>query len=582
MREDLIFSYERENRAVVDDHVSGQGCSVYMDRTRLADAAAMMLEAGYALDDITLLDVSEGIQGQYRFTHWDKQDRVTIRTIAPHDEACFPSIAGVYPGADWHERENMDFYPVNYEDHPNPTPLLLPDDMAEEHPLEKREKDRVSYFDIVPGQKFIECDSDHMLCSCALNLHSAKKDEFPLRCIPELRFKQPDMPANMRLEVEDGDFYSKHFETTYSDDRLVLNMGPQHPSTHGVLRVVLELDGEYVIRAEPVLGYIHRMHEKMGEVKTFHQYLPNMGRVDYLHALAWNHAYCLAVEKLADIEVPRRAELIRVITNELNRLSSHLLWWGAYLLDLGAFTPIMYAFEDRERIMDLLQVITGSRLTYCYFVFGGVTCDVPGDFAERTRSIVHTLRDRLPMFTALVTENLILRKRVEDIGVIDPSMCRRYGATGPVLRGAGVAYDVRMNSPYSVYDELDFEIPVYDGHDAMSRYMVRMDEMAESIKIIEQALDLLDGADDGHIIKKAPNAGFTPPSGEAYAAVEGARGKIGVYVASDGGKKPYRVKLRAPGFSNLSLFAECAQGTLLADAVSILGSLDLVIPEIDR
>ncbi|WP_250645641.1 NADH-quinone oxidoreductase subunit D [Salidesulfovibrio onnuriiensis] len=386
----------------------------------------------------------------------------------------------------------------------------------------------------------------------------------------------------MRLDVEDGDYYSRHFEQTDQEDRLVLNMGPQHPSTHGVLRIVLEMDGEYVMRADPVLGYIHRMHEKMGEVKNFHQYLPNMGRVDYLHALAWNQAYCLAVEKIAEVEVPRRAELLRIITTELNRISSHLLWWGAYLLDLGAFTPIMYAFEDRERIMDLLQVLTGSRLTYCYFLFGGVMKDAPAGFADEARHVVRTLRDRLPMFTALVTDNVILRKRVEDIGHIGQDMCRRYGATGPVLRGSGVPYDVRLNSPYSLYNELDFEIPAYDGCDALSRYMVRMDEMTESIKIVEQALDQLENADDGHVAKKAPNAGFTPPEGEAYGVVEGARGKIGVYVASNGDKKPYRVKLRSPSFSNLSLFADCAQGSLLADAVSILGSLDLVIPEIDR
>lgn len=581
MRKDLLLSYEAENRAVVDDALSGQGCSVYMDRARLADAAAIMFEQGYHLEDITLLDCSEGIQGQYHFAHWEQGDRVTVRSLAPHEDACFPSISGIFSGADWHERENMDFFPVHYDEHPAPYPLLLPDDMRHEHPLLKKEKDRSSFFDIVSGQKIIECQEDHLLCGCGLHL-SSKQECAPVKCAPELRAKEPAKPSTMRLEVEDGDYYTRHFEESEEDDRLILNMGPQHPSTHGVLRVVLEMDGEYVTRAEPVLGYIHRMHEKMGEVKTFHQYLPNMGRVDYLHALAWNHAYCLAVEKIVGIEVPRRAELLRIITSELNRITSHLLWWGAYLLDLGAFTPIMYAFEDRERIMDLLQRITGSRLTYCYFRFGGVCKDTPDGFVDEAREAVRILRDRMPMFTSLVTDNVILRKRVEEIGIMDPEMCRRYGASGPVLRGSGVAQDVRLNNPYSLYSEFDFTIPVYDGQDAMSRYLVRMDEMLESIRIVEQALDMLDGADDGHLIAKSPNAGFTPPAGEAYAAVEGARGKIGVYVASNGNKKPYRVKLRSPSFSNLNLFAECAQGTLLSDAVSILGSLDLVIPEIDR
>ena len=221
----------------------------------------------------------------------------------------------------------------------------------------------------------------------------------------------------------------------------------------------MELDGEYIRRAEPVLGYIHRMHEKMGEVKTYVQYLPNMGRVDYLHALAWNWAYVGAVEKLMGIRVPPRAEYIRVITCELNRINSHLLWWGAYLLDLGAFTPIVYAFADRERIMDILQMVTGSRLTYCYFRFGGVSADLSDEFIRRTRDFVADFRKRLPMYRGLVTDNMILRGRCEEIGVLSPEMARRYGATGPVLRGSGIAYDVRRAEPYSVYDRLDFEVP---------------------------------------------------------------------------------------------------------------------------
>jgi NADH-quinone oxidoreductase subunit D len=378
-----------------------------------------------------------------------------------------------------------------------------------------------------------------------------------------------------------GDYYSNRFAPHISEegDTLVLNMGPQHPATHGVLRVVVELDGEYIRRAEPVLGYIHRMHEKMGEVKTYVQYLPNMGRVDYLHALAWNWAYVGAVEKLMGIRVPPRAEYIRVITCELNRISSHLLWWGAYLLDLGAFTPIVYAFADREKIMDILQIVTGSRLTYCYYRFGGVSADISDEFIRRTKEFVTDFRKRLPMYRDLVTENMILRGRCEEIGVLSQEMARRYGATGPVVRGSGVAYDVRRAEPYSVYDKLSFDIPTGKNGDAMDRYEVRMAEMAQCLEIIEQALK---GLPKGDFISPGLPERILPPKGEVYFAVEGARGKIGVYLLSDGGPKPYRVKLRAPGFSNLSLFAELAQGTLLADAVSILGSLDLVIPEIDR
>lgn len=375
-----------------------------------------------------------------------------------------------------------------------------------------------------------------------------------------------------------GDQSSVRFEPGPTEDKLILSMGPQHPSTHGVLRIMLELDGEYILRAEPILGYIHRMHEWMAEQKTYMQFMPNMGRVDYLHAMAWNWAYAGAVERLAGIEVPQRADHIRVAVTELNRISSHLLWWGAYLLDLGAFTPIMYAFDDRERILDILQDVTGSRLTYSYFTFGGVYGDVPETFAARCLEFTKYLRTRLPMYKDLVTDNVILRGRCEGIGDLPVDVARRYGATGPVLRGSGIASDTRKAEPYGGYDRYEFRIPVYTECDAMARYMVRLDELETSCDIIDQAVSTLP---EGPFQAKVPKT-IKPPKGEACFAVEGARGKILVTVRSDGGPKPYRVKLRAPGFSNMSLFCELARGTLLADAVSILGSLDLVIPEIDR
>ncbi|MGX9364469.1 NADH-quinone oxidoreductase subunit D [Desulfoplanes sp. PS50] len=376
----------------------------------------------------------------------------------------------------------------------------------------------------------------------------------------------------------DGDFYSQNFQQGPTENSMILNLGPQHPSTHGVLRVLVELDGEYITRSEPVLGYLHRMHEKMGECKTYNQFLPNMGRVDYLHPLAWNWAYVGAVEQLMGIEVPERAEFVRVISCELNRITSHLLWWGAYVLDLGAFTPILYAFEDREMAQDLLQRITGSRLTYSSFRIGGVAYDVDDTFIQGLRAFCVRMSERVKMYKDLVTENFIFRNRCEGIGEIPVEMARRYGATGPVLRGSGVAYDIRRAEPYSIYDRFEFDIPTRDTLDAMARYHVRMDEISESLRIITQALDQLP---EGDIRAKVPKV-IKPPKGETYFAVEGARGKIGVFLVSDGTNIPYRIKLRSPTFSNLSLFSECAKGTLLADAISTLGSLDLVIPEIDR
>ncbi len=363
------------------------------------------------------------------------------------------------------------------------------------------------------------------------------------------------------------------------DETFVLNLGPQHPATHGVLRVKLTMDGEYVVKAEPVLGYIHRMHEKMAEDRTFAQFMPNTARMDYLHALAYNHGYVLTVERAAGIEVPERAEYIRVITVELNRLTSHLLWWAAFLLDLGGFSPLLYAFDDREQILDLLERVTGSRLTYCYFRFGGVYNDIDDDFITGTRNLIKRLRSRLPRFYHnLVTKNIILIKRLKDIGFVSKEQCRKYGATGPLLRGSGVQFDIRRNEPYSVYPEFDFDIPVYDEGDSMARYMVRMDEIEQSMRIIEQALDKLP---DGPIRAKVPKI-LKPAAGDYYAAVEAARGSFGCRLICNGDKSPYRLKLRSPTFSNLSLFGEVAEGMLLADALAFMGSLDLVIPEIDR
>jgi NADH-quinone oxidoreductase subunit D len=340
----------------------------------------------------------------------------------------------------------------------------------------------------------------------------------------------------------------------------------------------MTMDGEYVTRAEPIPGYIHRMHEKMGENRTWTQFLPNTGRIDYLSALHYNHAFVGAVERAARIEVPPRAEYIRVITSELNRISSHLVWWSAYLLDLGGFTPLLYAFDDREKILDLLEAITGSRLTYCYFRFGGLCNDIDDAFIQGTRAFVVQMRPRLKMYRDLVTDNIILRKRLEGIGPISAELCRKYGATGPVLRGAGIAYDVRKVEPYSVYSQLDFHIPVFPEGDSMARYRVRMAEMEQSLRIIEQALDKLPG---GPVMGKVPRV-LRLPAGDYCYAVEAARGRHMVRVVSDNKNIPYRVKLRTPSFSNLSLYEEASKGMMLPDALALLGSLDLVIPDIDR
>lgn len=362
-------------------------------------------------------------------------------------------------------------------------------------------------------------------------------------------------------------------------ETFVLNLGPQHPATHGVLHVKLTMDGEYIVHAEPVLGYIHRMHEKMGENRTWVQFMPNTSRMDYLCALSYNQGYAMAVERALGLEVPERAEYVRCITVELNRIASHLLWFGAFVLDLGGFTPLLYAFDDREHILDLLEAVTGARLTFSYHRIGGVYNDIDDDFITGTKTFIKRLRSRIPMYHDLVSGNIIMIKRLKDIGIITKEMARKYGCTGPVARGSGINFDLRKNEPYSVYPEFDFDIPVYDECDSYARYMVRMDEMEQSMRIIEQAFEKL--PEGPVMVKKTPKI-IKPAKGDYYTAVEAARGSFGIRLVSDGTNTPYRLKLRSPTFSNLSVYGEAAQGMLLPDALALMGSLDLVIPEIDR
>jgi len=357
-----------------------------------------------------------------------------------------------------------------------------------------------------------------------------------------------------------------------------LNMGPQHPSTHGVLRLFLKLDGEYIIEADPIIGYGHRGHEKMAESHLYEQFLPNASRMDYLSGLIFNHGYVAAIEKMAGIEVPPRAEYIRVICAELNRISSHLLWFGTYIMDLGGFTPFLYAFDDREIILDILDRVTGSRLTYSYCRVGGVAKDVDDEFIAATRGFIQRLRSRWEDYHNLVTKNVIFIHRTKGVGVINREIALRFGCSGPVLRAAGVVYDIRRVEPYSVYPDLQFEIPTGTAGDAFDRYMVRLQEIEQSLRIIEQALERLP---EGPIRGRAPR-NVRPPRGDSYFAVEAARGALGFYIVSDGTRYPYRLKVRAPSFGNLQVLTEMLPGTLVADTISILGSIDIVVPEIDR
>jgi NADH-quinone oxidoreductase subunit D len=371
---------------------------------------------------------------------------------------------------------------------------------------------------------------------------------------------------------------ANEFLQPITEQTFYLNMGPQHPSTHGVLRLFLKLDGEYIVEADPIIGYGHRGHEKMAESHLYEQFLPNSSRMDYLAGLIFNHGYVAAVEKMAGIEPPPRAEYIRVICAELNRISSHLLWFGTYIMDLGGFTPFLYCFDDRENILDILDRVSGSRLTYSYCRFGGVAKDLDDEFIEATRKFIDRLRSRWDDYHNLVTKNVIFIHRAKDVGVINRELALRFGCTGPILRAAGVAYDIRRAEPYSVYSEFDFEIPTGTIGDALDRYMVRLQEMEQSLRIIEQALDRLP---EGPYRAAVPHK-VRPPRGDYYFAVESARGALGYYIVSDGTSYPYRLKARVPSYGNLQVLTDVLPGTLVADTISILGSIDIVVPEVDR
>jgi len=357
-----------------------------------------------------------------------------------------------------------------------------------------------------------------------------------------------------------------------------LNLGPQHPSTHGVMHFILTLDGEVVVACDPHIGYSHRGHEKMAENRTYEQYLPNPTRMDYLSGLIFNYGYCQAVEKLCGIEVPKRAEYIRVITSELNRIASHMIGIMDFVMGLGAITPFVYGWDDREQILDLLEMVCGSRLTYSYGRFGGVRNDITQEFYDGTRRFIDRMRKRLKDYHDLITGNIIFIKRSENVGVLSKETALEYGVTGPTLRGSGVPYDVRKNEPYSAYPEFEFEIPTREEGDCLARYLVRMAELEQSLNIIEQALDRLP---PGPIRADVPRF-ITPPPGEVYFSFESARGAVGFYIVSDGSRIPYRIKVRSPSFSNVFVMSKICPGHFLADVIAIFGSIDVTVPEIDR
>lgn len=358
-----------------------------------------------------------------------------------------------------------------------------------------------------------------------------------------------------------------------------VNMGPQHPSTHGVLRLVLKMDGETIREVVPVLGYIHRGIEKMGEKSTLRQFVHLSDRLDYLSALMNNWAVSMTVEKAAGIQTNERIETIRTILAELQRIQSHQLWWGVFGMDLGAFTPFLYGFRDREHITEILEQTAGGRLTMNYIQPGGLMFDLHPDFVPKVKEFIAYFRPKLDEYEKLLSGNIIALQRLRDIGVLSAADALAHGATGPVLRGSGVALDLRKTAPYGAYAKADFEVAVGSVGDTWDRYWVRLEEMRQSMRIVEQ---LIDDIPDGKTMLLKPAAKIKIPAGTHYGQLETARGILGVLLVSDGGEYPRRIHLRTPCYNNLWSVTKAAPGGRLADLVAILSSLDLVIPDIDR
>jgi NADH-quinone oxidoreductase subunit D len=367
-------------------------------------------------------------------------------------------------------------------------------------------------------------------------------------------------------------------QTLFDVQEMELNFGPQHPSTHGVLRLVLKVDGERIIEVKPDIGYLHRGTEKLFETETYPMGIPHTDRLDYIAAATNNHAFCLTVEKLLGVEVPRRGQLIRVILDELQRLSSHLVWLGTSGLDLGAVTPFWYAFREREQILDFFEEYCGARLTLNCMRIGGLPFDLPAGWAERLSEFLDDLPSRIDDYEQLLTDNRIWKNRTVGVGVISAEQCVEWGLTGPILRGSGVEWDLRRAQPYECYDELDFVVPTRSNGDTYDRYVVRVQEMRQSAKILRQCLERLEA---GEVRGKVPRV-IKPPAEEIYASIEAPKGELGFYCVSNGTNRPYRMHCRPPSFINLQVLPLLAKGHFISDLVALIGTIDIVLGEVDR
>jgi NADH-quinone oxidoreductase subunit C/D len=497
---------------------------------------------------------------------------LSFKVQLPREEPVVASLVPVYPGAEFQEREAWDLLGIRFSGHPDLRRILMWEGF-DGHPL--RKDWREGYFED-DGKPFKSRWPEGHFQRPEKRNPFGRNVDYPAGFDPEKWIAQPETALYSGLEKMERDE-----DTGIDTEQIIINLGPQHPSTHGVFRMAVKLDGETIVGLKPVMGYLHRNHEKIGERNTYLANFPYTDRLDYFCSMSNNFGYALAVEKLMGIKPPERTEYIRVIMAELTRIVNHVSTIGFLLNDLGAyFTPILYAFEERELILDIFEAVSGSRMMCNYFRFGGVVRDLPEGTLEKIRELVfERLTRKIDELELYLTNNEILRHRSEGVGVLTPDQALAFSTTGPLLRASGVPYDLRRADPYGIYERFEFDVAVRYHGDVYDRYLVRIDEIRQSIRILQQAVRDIP---EGPVQEGRPQYQVRVPAGESYGRVEGPKGELGFYVVSNGKPNPWRYHVRAPSFINLTPLEQMCIGQKVADVVVILGSIDIVLGETDR
>lgn len=523
------------------------------------------------LSSVTGVDYfPEGFEVVYHFFRSLGGGSLNIKVQISRDDAVVPSLVSLYNGAEFQEREVWDLMGIKFEGHPDLRRILMWEGFHG-HPLRKDWKEAYYEEDAKPfSSRWPEGVAEH----AEKNNPFSDNVEYPFGFDPDQWVEAGEKDLYLALDKQKPD-------SSLETESIIINLGPQHPSTHGVFRMAALLDGETIVDLKPAFGYLHRNHEKIGERNTFLQNMPFTDRLDYISSMSNNFSYALAVEKLMGITPPERADYIRVIMAELTRIASHFMSTGFLLNDLGAFfTPALYALKERELILDVFEAVSGSRMMCNYFRFGGVVRDLPEGIKEVIQNLAfERLPAKIDELDQLLTENEIVRSRCIGIGILKAEQAINLSASGPVLRASGVPYDIRKADPYSIYDRFEFDIPVHYHGDIYDRYLIRIEEMRQSVRIIQQAIKQIP---EGPIFEGKAQYQVKVPAGEAYSRVEAPKGELGFYVVSNGQANPWRYHVRAPSFINLTSLTTMCLREKVADVVAILGSIDIVLGEVDR